>query len=92
MKQKYENALEDRNFLEAQLKKAKKINKVLYFQQFGQKQKKLSSDSSLASMIKKDLNELSDKCSTEQLLIAPEENLHNGGIDRAIQFRRSHPS
>lgn len=73
MKERYENTLEDRNFLEVQLKKAKKVNKLLYLKQFDQTYKNLNSDSSLASLIKNDLIEDTDKSSTEKLMVTREE-------------------
>lgn len=74
MKNMYENTLGDRNFLEDQLKKTKKINKILYLQQYNNKNGKEGlSDTSVASMLKKHQLELSEKSSSDKLMISEAE-------------------
>lgn len=74
MKKLYEDVLEDRNFLEAQLKKAKKINKVLYLQQFNQQNYKTKSDISVATLLRKDQIDFSDKSSSDKLMVSEEKD------------------
>ena len=72
MKKLYEETLEDRNFLEVQLKKAKKINKVLYLQQFNKQNNIAQSDTSVVTLLRKDQIDFSDQSSSDKLMITQE--------------------
>ncbi|CAI2369825.1 unnamed protein product [Moneuplotes crassus] len=74
MKSKCDEIKQDRDFFEAELKKAKKINKLLYLQNLDYNQKKMTSDSSMTSIIRKDHNEFSERSSMDKLGVTLETN------------------
>lgn len=74
MKNLYEETLEDRNFLEVQLKKAKKINKVLYLQQFNKQNNIPQSDTSVVTLLRKDQIDFSDQSSSDKLMITQDKD------------------
>ena len=80
IKNKCEVITDDRDFLKDQLKKAKKMNKLLYMQNLNFSKKEILSDSSVAGFIEKNRSEFSERSSTDKLMVTKEDIMHEEPI------------
>lgn len=85
MKTRYENVKQDCEFFEAELKKAKKLNKLLYVQNLNYSQKHNFSDSSLSSALRKGQIGTSLNSSKDKLMVSLKSKSKNSTVRKSAK-------